>query len=71
MHVLLDKINIWNDNLYGHSITSLLHIPADLQQFLKANLKEIMLGMQIIIPADLAQFFPTMPHLASKVFFDN
>lgn len=70
MHVLLDKINIWNDNLYGHSITSLLHIPADLQQFLKANLKEIMHGMQIVIPAVMAQLCPALPHLAFKVYFN-
>ncbi|KAI5389812.1 hypothetical protein KIW84_075207 [Lathyrus oleraceus] len=61
--------------LYDGSMSSfrqsILADMIDLQQFLKANLKEIMLGMQIIIPADLAQFFPTMPHLASKVFFNN
>lgn len=65
-----DKINIWNDNWCGHSIALLLQIPTGNQQFLKANLKEIMHGMRIVIPSALAQLRPTLPHLASKVHFN-
>lgn len=51
-------------------ISSLLQIPAEQQPFLKANLKKIMHDMQIVIPAVMAQLCPTLPHLASKVYFN-